>query len=126
VVTHPLLLTLGSALLYALSFPPFSWFPLAWVALVPFFLAVAKLRPGSAAACGLLWGVAMACGVAWCLPGMLVKYFKISPLMGWAGFFAVSIGLSGVYFGAFAAWLSWLTRRQAASPLLLAAGWGGV
>jgi apolipoprotein N-acyltransferase len=55
---------------------------------------------------------------------MLVKYFNISPLMGWAGFFAVSIGLSGVYFGAFAAWLSWLARRQAAGPLLLAAGWG--
>src|SRR5207253_1983225 len=120
----PLLLTIGSALLYALSFPPFSWFPLAWVALVPFFLAVAMVCPGYAAACGLLWGVAMAYGVAWCFPEMLVHYFGLSTAGSWIGFLAVSIGLTGVYYGAFAAWVSWLTHRQAVSLLLLAAGWG--
>jgi apolipoprotein N-acyltransferase len=123
-VALPLLLTISSALLYALSFPPFSLFPLAWVALVPFFLAASMVRPVAAAACGILWGMVMACGVAWCLPAMLVNYFQVSTLVSWAGFFAVGIGLSGIYYGAFAAWLSWLVRRQAASPLLLAAGWG--
>ena len=120
----PFLLMVFSALLYALSFPPVSCFPLAWVALVPFFLAASKVRPGYAAAYGILWGVVMACGVAWCFPRMLTNYFGLSPIVGWVGLFAVGTGLAGVYYGAFAAWLSWLARRQAASPLLLAAGWG--
>jgi len=82
------------------------------------------VRPGFAAAYGVLWGVAMACGVAWCFPEMLVNYFGLSPAMSWIGFLAVGIGLTGVYYGAFAAWLSLLAHQQAASPLLLAAGWG--
>src|SRR5712692_1023270 len=120
----PFLLTVFSALLYALSFPPFSVFPLVWVALVPFFLAASMVRPRSAAACGVLWGVVAAYGVGWWFPGMLAHYFGFPIVVGWVGFFAVGIGLAGIYFGAFAAWLSWLARRQAASPLLLAAGWG--
>src|SRR5262245_10945516 len=123
-VPVPLFLTLASALLYALSFPPFSLFPLAWVALTPFFLASVKIRPGYAAICGVLWGVVAAYGVGWWFPGMLSNYLKISAFFGWLGFFAVSIGLAGVYFGAFAAWLSWLAQRQAVSPFLVAGGWG--
>jgi len=123
-VALPLLLTLGSAGLYAVSFPPLSWYPLAWVALVPFFLAASMVRPGYAAAYGILWAVVASYGVAWWFPSMLADYFKLPTVGVWAGFFAVAIGLAGVYFGVFAAWLSWLARRQAASPLLLAAGWG--
>jgi len=123
-VASPLLLTVSSALLYALSFPPFSFFPLVWIALVPFFLVASMARPGSAAAYGILWGVMAAYGVCWWFPGLLAHYFGLSIVGAWAGFFAVGIGLAGVYFGAFAAWLSWLARRQAANPLLLAAGWG--
>src|SRR5712692_5154596 len=120
----PLFLTLVSAVLYALSFPPCSLFPLAWVALVPFFLAAARVRPGYAAACEIFWGVAAAYGVGWWFPGTVSNYLGLSPVASWASFFAVGIGLAGIYFGAFAAWLSWIARRQAASPLLLAAGWG--
>jgi apolipoprotein N-acyltransferase len=61
----PLFLTLVSAGLYALSFPPFFLFPLAWVALVPFFLAASMVRPSSAVAYGILWAVAATFGVAW-------------------------------------------------------------
>src|SRR2546425_2985276 len=120
----PLLLTLLSASLYALSFPPCSFFPLTWVALVPFFVAASMVRPGYAAACGILWGVAAAYGVGWWFPKMVANYLGLSIVAGWVGFFAVGIGLAGTYFGVFAAWLSWLAHRQAANPLLLAAGWG--
>jgi apolipoprotein N-acyltransferase len=120
----PLSLTIGSAILYILSFPPFALSPLMWVALVPFFLAVSRACPSRAAAYGVLWGVVMICGVAWCFPRMLTAYFGFSTIGGWLGFFTVSIGLSGIYFGAFAAWLSWLAGRQAATPWLIAAGWG--
>jgi len=120
----PFLLTVLSALLYALSFPPVSCFPLAWVALVPFFLAAAMTRPIWAAAYGILWGISAAYGVGWWFPETLARYFGVSLIVGWLGFFVVSIGLAGVYFGAFAAWLSWLARRQAANPFVIAAGWG--
>ncbi len=120
----PFLLTVLSALLYALSFPPVSFFPLAWVALVPFFLSASMVRPIYAAGYGILWGILAAYGVGWWFPEMLAHYFAVSLLVGWLGFFAMSIVLAGVYYGAFAAWLSWLAHRQAANPLVIAAGWG--
>jgi apolipoprotein N-acyltransferase len=120
----PLFLTLCSAVLYVLSFPPFALFPLIWVALVPFFLTASTVRPSSAAAYGLLWGALMTYGFGWSFAPMVVNYFGVSPAIGVIALFAVSIVLFGIYFSAFAAWLSWLAHRQAASPLLIAAGWG--
>ena len=111
----PPLLTICSAVLYALSFPPFSFWPLAWVALAPFFLAASLVHPRLAAVYGVFWGVAVACGVAWWLPRMLANYFGFSLIVGWAGLLAVGGGLAGIYFGTFAAWLSWLARRRAAT-----------
>jgi apolipoprotein N-acyltransferase len=120
----PFLLTVLSALLYALSFPPTSFFPLAWVAPVPFFLSASMVRPVYAAGYGILWGILVTYGVGWWFPEMLVHYFAVSLVVGWLGFLAVSIGLIGIYYGAFAMWLSWLVRRQAANPFTIAAGWG--
>src|SRR5262245_20878764 len=119
-----LVLTLLSAGLYAASFPPLSLVPLAWVALAPFFAAAALVRPRQAALLGCMWGVAAAYGVGWWFPAMVSGYFQASPLVGWAIFFAVSVGLAGWYFAAFAAWLSALARRGVAGPLTAAVGWG--
>jgi len=47
----PVGLTLLSAALYALCFPPVSLAPLAWIALVPLLAAASRALPGSAAAC---------------------------------------------------------------------------
>src|SRR5690242_10623540 len=113
IMMSPFLLTVLSAVLYALSFPPVSFWPLAWVALVPFFLAASTVRPIQAAGYGILWGIIMAYGVGWWFPEMLAHYFKTSLVVGWLGFFAVSSGLIGIYYGAFSAWLSWLSRSQA-------------
>jgi apolipoprotein N-acyltransferase len=119
-----LTLTLLSAGLYAASFPPLSLAPLAWVALAPFFAAVALVPPGRAAALGCVWGVAAAYGVGWWFPAMVSGYFEASRLVGWSIFFVVSVGLAGWYFAAFAAWLSVLARRGVAGPLTAAVGWG--
>ena len=119
-----LALTILSAGLYAASFPPLSFGPLAWVALAPFFAAVIRVGPRRAALLGCLWGVVAAYGVGWWFPGMVSGYFETSPLVGWAVFFAVSVGLAGSYFAAFAAWLSVLARRGVAGPLTAAVGWG--
>jgi apolipoprotein N-acyltransferase len=55
---------------------------------------------------------------------MVANYLEVSLATGWVSLFVVSVGLAGIYFSAFAAWLSWLVRRQAANPFLVAAGWG--
>lgn len=120
----PLFLTLTSAMLYVLCFPPFSLSLLAWVALVPFFIAISCVRPRFAACYGLLWGVVMAHGVGWWFATLAGNYFGVSPWAGAVARFGVSILLFGVYFSAFAAWFSWLVRRQAMTPFLVAAGWG--
>src|SRR5439155_7194667 len=44
--------------------------------------------------------------------------------VGWVGLLAVGLGLSGVYYAAFGAWLSWIARRGVVAPLVVAAGWG--
>lgn len=120
----PLLLTLASAVLYALSFPPCSLSWLAWVALTPFFFAVVQVRLHVAAVYGLLWGMVMTCGFGWSFATLVANYFATTPIVGAVALLAVSIGLFGVYYSAFAAWLSWLTRRGSVSPFLVAAGWG--
>jgi len=119
-----LALTLVSAGLYAASFPPLALAPLAWIALAPFFAAVALVRPRRAAVLGCVWGVAAAYGVGWWFPAMVSGYFATSRVVGWVVFFVVALGLAGGYFAAFAAWLSVLARRGVAGPLTAAVGWG--
>lgn len=124
VLQSPVLLILCSAVLYALSFPPLSCWPLAWISLVPFFVVVTRRPPKPAAAYGLLWGVVMSGVFGWCFPTMVVNYFGVSLVVGWVCFLAVCLGLFGVYFSAFALWLSWVTRRGRATPLLIGLAWG--
>jgi len=119
----PFALTAVSGLLFAASFPPLSVTGLAWVALVPFFVALGALPPRRAAAAGLIWTMMLAAGVAWCLPGMLTGYFGMPASLSVAGAVLIIVGLAGVYVSVFAAWVAWLVSRQAATPLLIAGGW---
>jgi len=118
-----LLLTVLSALLYASTFPPISAAPLMWIALVPWLRACMLAPPRRAAGLGAVFGILAAYGVGWWFPAMLAEYFELSAVFGWVGFFAVSLGLAGSYFAAFAAWVSWLAARRLAGPLTIAAGW---
>jgi apolipoprotein N-acyltransferase len=112
-----------SGLLYATSIPPLSLTLSAWVALAPLFAAVSLLSPGRAALAAVIWTATMVVGVAWYLPGMLSAYFGLHGILSWIGAVAFAIGLVGIYVIAFSAWLAWIVRRGAASPLLIAAGW---
>jgi apolipoprotein N-acyltransferase len=120
---YSLFLILISAVLYGLSFPPFSLSLVMWVALVPFFIVVATERPRSAAAYGVLWGMTMTCSFGWSFPQLVVNYFGLSLFLGCVLLGAVSLVLFGVYFGALAAWLSWCSHRRSLGPWLVAAGW---
>jgi apolipoprotein N-acyltransferase len=112
-----------SAALYGLCFPPLSVSALAWMVLVPFLVAISNVTPRRAAAYGLLLGLAATCTVAWWLPGMLAGYFGLSAGAGWVAFLTIGVGMVGVYFAAFAAWVSWLAARRAATPWRIAAAW---
>jgi apolipoprotein N-acyltransferase len=120
----PVLLTLTSALLYAAAFPPLGLYPLAWVALVPFLWALARVGPLAAAGLGLLWSLGLGLGTAHALPGMISGFFETSPAVGWAGLLATSLVLSGCYLAPVAAWLAWQQRRGSLHPFAFAAAWG--
>jgi apolipoprotein N-acyltransferase len=121
---HSLFLILISAVLYGLSFPPFSVSLLMWVALVPFFIVVVTEPPRAAAAYGVLWGMMMTCSFGWSFPQLIVNYFGLSLFLGCVLLGVVSLVLFGVYFGVFAAWLSWCSQRRSLGPWVVAAGWG--
>lgn len=116
---------LASATLHALAMPPWGWWPLAFVALVPFFEVLRRTTPMAAAGWGLAWGMAAHWAVAaWVLPAM--SHYYDQPM-----WFAVLFGLvssfvyRGVHYAAFAALACWLTRSRggARRALLLAATW---
>jgi apolipoprotein N-acyltransferase len=116
-----LILVVVSAALYSAAFPPVSWAALAWIALAPFFFAVAEAPSvRRAALLGLAWGIALAVGVGWPLPGMLIRYFAQPAWIAAAISVGVAVGLSGVFYAAFAAWLAWVARGRAVGPLLAA------
>jgi apolipoprotein N-acyltransferase len=120
---QPALLTLATALLFGLSFPPVGAAPLAWVALVPFLVALARVPPRRAAALALLLAPAGALGITWWFPWTVSAYFGTGVLLGglaWLVFCTLSVGLQLVPF---AVWTSWMARRGAAAPLLIAAAW---
>jgi len=112
-----------SGLAYAAGFPPVSWPVAPWLALTPLLVACAALSPARAALAGMCWAVTAAVGVAGFLPTMLSGYFGLATLPSWLGAVAIVAILHGVFVSAYAAWVSWLARRRAANPLLLAGGW---
>src|SRR5262249_57018456 len=84
---------------------------------------LARVPPLRAAGLALLLAPAGALGVTWWFPSMVGAYFGTSTLVGilvWLVFCTASVGLQLVPF---AVWTSWMARRGAASPLLVAAAW---
>ncbi|MFT4571291.1 MAG: apolipoprotein N-acyltransferase, partial [Candidatus Binatia bacterium] len=79
--------TVASALLFIVAFPPLHLRALAWVALVPFLLAVRNASVPRAAALAALWGMIAAYGVTDWLPSTLVRYYG-QPLWVGAAVFA--------------------------------------
>lgn len=119
------LLVLASAALNALAFAPWSLWPLAAVALVPLFVACARLSPARAAAAGLLWGTAAIWGVGYWVPMALSFYWQQPVWFGVLFALLASIIFAGSYTAGFAACAAWICGRCAGAPraLLLAALW---
>jgi len=117
-------LTVVSAMTFALAFPPWSIRPLAFVALVPLFLALRSGGSGRAIALAWLWGIAMAWLNASVVPSSIARYYDRSPWFGFAIGNLVFTVMSVVYYMAFALIDRALIRRPRAwTPLLVAAAW---
>src|SRR5437867_2533370 len=85
-----------STLAYGLAFPRFSLWPLAWVALVPFFVALRTGSPRRAIVLSWLWTVAAAYAVTSWFPRAIAVYFQQPVAVGIALFFAVSTVMGAV------------------------------
>jgi apolipoprotein N-acyltransferase len=119
-----LALTTLSGVLYGLAFPPVGWWPLAWVALVPFLVAVANATPRHAAGLGLWLGITASYGVGTWMPDAVVTYYQQAVLVGIAMFLACALWQAAWQYAAFAA----IARGRmvgpgATTPLLVAAAW---
>ena len=116
--------TVASAVLYGLTFPTTSWRLLAWVALVPWLLALRGASLRRALGLAWLWSVVMAYVVGdWFAPS-LAKYYHQSYAVGLLLFFVVSSVTAGPYYAAFAVCYRTLVRRPGvALPIIAGAAW---
>lgn len=122
----PLAWTTVSGLAYALAFPPVALRPVAWVALVPFLLALEKVGAGAAMLLGCVWAFVMTFATSTCLPRAVQNYYGQSALVGWGMLFGATVVTMVPYYSAFAVAYWRLARRfRAALPLLAAAAWTG-
>jgi apolipoprotein N-acyltransferase len=116
--------TVASAALYGLAFPTAKLQLLAWVALVPWLLALRGASLRRTLALGWLWSVASAYAVGdWFAPSF-AQYYHRSYALGLLFFFVVSTVTAGPYYTAFAVCYRALVRRRGPTlPLLAGAAW---
>ncbi len=113
-----------SALLYSLSFPPASMQLLAWVALVPVFVAIRWAGLWGALLLTWVFTVATAYLTGDWFPAAVSQYYVRPAIVGIAFFFGVSSIMAAPCVVAFAAVYRGLARRwMMPLPLLTAAAW---
>jgi apolipoprotein N-acyltransferase len=112
-----------SAGAYVAAFPPWNVTPLAWVALVPFLVALRGLGPWRAAGAGFLWGTAVLSGIGSWVPGGLALYWQQPYGLAFGFALGVAVVFMGQYFALFAVGYGWLRTRWSpgALPWLAAA-----
>jgi apolipoprotein N-acyltransferase len=103
--------TAASAIAFGLAFPPASVKPLAWIALVPFLLALRGAGLARALVLGEVWTLLAAWTVGSWMPDAVATYFLQPRWVGWLFFFGISTGMAGLYYMAFAAVYRGLAER---------------
>jgi apolipoprotein N-acyltransferase len=101
-----------AGLLYAAAVPPWSVDVLAPVALAPLLLALRGRRAAVAGGLGLVFGLVFAAATAWWVPGMLARFFMVSPAGAAAGAVAVYLVAAGLPFALFAVPAARLLARR--------------
>jgi apolipoprotein N-acyltransferase len=120
----PLILSLASGLLLALSFPRYGHSAVSWIALAPLLVAltlVSPLRGGMRRA----WGLGLAAGIlyfggtVYWTSGVMAQYGGINPVLS-GGIAGLLVGYLALFPAAFAWILGASVRRFGAHALLLA------
>ena len=111
-VRHPAGLSVLSAGLLWLSFPPVEWHGAAWVALVPLFLLITNPAPGR-----WVGGAAWLGGFAFWL--LAVQWVLAVDPSAWLGWLAMAFALSLFWFGF--VWSTRLVLRRLGWPLTVVA-----
>ncbi len=127
-MARDLLLTALSGALYALAFPPTQVRVLAWVALVPFLMALRDASLARRLALGAWISLVVGWGTGTWMPGAVAGYFAQPLAVGFALFLLVTLVMAAPYYMAFAAVYTPLVRRfgGVAGTLLTGAAWAGV
>jgi len=117
-----------AAALFGASFPPRRLHALAWIALVPLFLALRGASGPTRAALGALFGVAAAWSVGDWMPRAIEHYYLQPWWVGFAFFLGIALAMASPYFAAFGFAYGRLGRApgggaRAGQPLLVAAAW---
>jgi len=104
-----------SGLLLAIAFPPYGFWPLIFVALIPWYTALARVGWGTAILSAFAFGgTYLGLGIGWLT--------ILSPAALWA-----TLGVLCVHYAVFALLVRPFLRRQSAlAPLAVAYGWIGV
>src|SRR5581483_5000148 len=117
-------LTIASGVLYGVSFPPLALRPLAWVALVPWLVAIRAGSARRAVLLGVLWAHVETFVTSDCLPGAVVNYYQQSAAIGWLMLEGATLVTMVPWYGAFALAYRILARAHPAFvPLTAAAAW---
>jgi len=111
VPTARVLLSLLSAFLLILSFPRFDLGFLAWIAVIPLFVALKDMGLKSAFGLSFLAGISFLMGVFY--------WINVINGFGWTDFVLLGVYL-GSYFGLFGLALSFISQRTKLSPVFTA------
>jgi apolipoprotein N-acyltransferase len=119
-----LALTTISGVVYGLAFPPLGCWPLAWVALAPFLVALGGSTARRAVGLGLWLGIVASYAVGTWMPDAVVNYYQQPIALGGLVFLACALWQAAWQYAAFAL----ITRRLVARggvalPLLAGAAW---
>jgi apolipoprotein N-acyltransferase len=104
-----------SGILLALAFPNHLMDWLAWLAFVPFFLAIRGKKPWQTLLMGWLCGVVFFLGIT---PWWIKEFRFVSPLASGLGYLYL-----GLYFALFGLFLSWLSKIVRSLFLIAAPVW---
>jgi apolipoprotein N-acyltransferase len=119
-----LALTTLSGVLYGVAFPPLGWWALAWVALVPFLVAVRASSARRAAGLGLWLGIVASYAVGTWMPDAVVNYYQQPIAVGGLIFLACALCQAAWQYALFALVARRLLAAPgAAAPLLVGAAW---
>lgn len=99
-----LLLALSAGLLYAVSFPSYNLWPLAWVWVVPLLYVLEGSAPRERFACGMVSGLVAWAGILYWIAYVMEAYGGMGLFTAAALLFVLLLFLS-LFFGAFA-WIS--------------------